>query len=57
MYAYNADIVCITTSSKQSSAKSGKGALGTSGLVPDITQVRPKVADLVNQFIKDYLSV
>ena len=58
MYAYNADIIYINTSSKQPSAKSGKGGtLGTSGLVPEITQVRPKVLDLVNQFIKDYLLV
>jgi hypothetical protein len=57
MYAYNADIICINTSSKQASAKSGKGAIGTSGLVPEVSQVRSKVADLVNRFIRDYLLV
>ena len=57
-YAYNADIIFINTSSKQTSAESGKkGTMGTSGLVPEITHVRPKVLDLVNRFIKEYLLV
>ncbi|MFZ2088396.1 MAG: hypothetical protein WAU47_07450 [Desulfobaccales bacterium] len=57
MFAYNADIVYLSASSRQSPAKSGQGTLGTSGIVADISQVRPKVAELVHRFIKDYLAV
>ncbi len=55
LYAYNADIIYIPT--KAARAASGKGTLATSGMVPDISQVRPKVGELVDRFIRDYLSV
>ena len=58
IYAYNADLIFINTSSKQTSAESGKGGtIGSSGLVNQIKQIRPKVLDLVNQFIKEYLLI
>lgn len=53
-YAYNADIICINNSKQD--LTSGKGNKGTAGLVSEVTQVRQKVAELVNRFIIDYLS-
>lgn len=58
MYAYNADILWVNTSPRQPlAAKSGKNSMGTSGLAADLAQVRQKVTELVNLFIKDRLSV
>ena len=58
MYAYNVDILCMNASQGRTMpAKLANCNLGTSGLVAEIVQVRGKVADLVNLFIKDYLSV
>jgi hypothetical protein len=57
-YAYNADIMCMAGSQKNRvPAKLAKGGhLGTAGVVPEIGQVRDKVEDLLNCFIRDYLS-
>jgi hypothetical protein len=52
LYAYNADIIYIPTK-----AASGQGTLGTSGIVPAISQVRPKVGELMDRFIRERLSV
>jgi hypothetical protein len=57
MYAYNVDILCMAVSRGQAMpSKLANCNLGTSGLVAALGQVREKVADLVNLFIKDYLS-
>ena len=58
IYAYNADLIFMNPSSQQTSAESGKGGtIGSSGLVNEIKQIRPKVLDLVNRFIKEYLLI
>jgi hypothetical protein len=54
-YAYNADIIFINNSTKQELV-SGKANRGTTGLVSEVTQVRQKVAELVNRFIINCLS-
>jgi hypothetical protein len=54
-YAFNADIIFINNSPKQE-LTSGKANKGTTGLVSEVTQVRLKVAELVNRFIIDCLS-
>jgi hypothetical protein len=59
MYAYNVDILCMGKTASRGPALPAKLAncnLGTSGLVAELGQMREKVADLVNLFIKDYLS-
>ena len=59
MYAYNVDILCMGKTASRGQALPAKLAncnLGTSGLVAELGQMREKVADLVNLFIKDYLS-
>ena len=58
IYAYNADLIFMNPSSQQTSAESGKGGtLGASGLVNEINQIRPKVLDLMNRFIREYLLI
>ena len=58
MYIYNADIICFIPS-QQPNRKSNSVTwnLGTAGFVSEVIQVREKVADMVNLFIKDYISV
>ena len=58
MYAYNADLICMAASNRPNvRSKLANCNIGTSGLVANLLQVREKVADLVNRFIKDYLTV
>jgi hypothetical protein len=57
VFAFNADIMWMTGSQKDCRpAKLANGHLETSGVVPDIGQVRARVADLLGRFIRDYLS-
>ena len=56
-YAYNVDIMCLTTPQDHNyQSKLTNCHVETSGLVPELIQVRGKVGDLVNLFIKDHLS-
>ena len=58
MYAYSADFFCLTAGQGQQAA--GNPAawnVGSSGLAADLVQVREKVAELLNLFIKDYVAV
>lgn len=58
MYAYNADFFCLTPGQrKQANGSLAAWNVGNSGLVADLVQVRQKVAELVNLFIKDYGAV
>jgi hypothetical protein len=58
LYGYNIDIIYLDMSPTRTSTKLRNEAnLETSGLVRKMNQVRPKVLDLVDRFIKEYLSV
>lgn len=58
MYAYNADFFCLTPGQrKQANGNLAAWNAGSAGLVADLLEVRQKVADLVNRFIKDYGAV
>jgi len=55
VYAYNADFFCLNPSQKASSqASTAVWNQANSGIVKEMLQVREKVTDLVNLFIKDY---
>jgi hypothetical protein len=58
MYAYNADFLCLTPSqAARQQAVPAVWKQGNSGVVTEMFQVREKVTDLVNLFIKDYKAV
>jgi hypothetical protein len=55
VYAYNADFLCLTPSQEvRNQAAPAVWKQGNSGVVQEMFQVREKVTDLVNLFIKDY---
>jgi hypothetical protein len=55
MYAYNADFLCLTPSQEvRNQAAPAVWKQGNKGVVQEMFQVREKVTDLVNLFIKDY---
>jgi hypothetical protein len=55
VYAYNADFLCLTPSQEaRNQAVPAVWKQGNSGVVNEMFQVREKVTDLVNLFIKDY---
>lgn len=57
-YAYNADFFCLTPDQrKQANGNPAAWNMRSAGLVDDLVQVRQKVAELVNRFIKDYGAV
>ncbi len=58
MYAYSADFLCLTTGQgRRAAGNSAAWNVGSSGMVADLSQLREKVAELVNLFIKDYVAV
>jgi hypothetical protein len=55
VYAYNADFLCLTPSQEvRHQAAPAVWKQGNSGVVQEMFQVKEKVTDLVNLFIKDY---
>jgi hypothetical protein len=55
LYAYNADFLCLAPSqAARQQAVPAVWKQGNSGVVNEISQVREKVTDLINLFIKDY---
>ncbi len=55
VYAYNADFFCLTPSQeRRNQAGPAVWKQGNSGVVQEMFQVKEKVADLINLFIKDY---
>ncbi len=56
-FAYNIDIMCLPASQDDRlQTRLANCRLDASGLVPEITQVRGKVEELVSAFIHNYLS-